>query len=104
MKSWLQFSLVVLAILVGSDCFAQAGTTTRVRDSSGLNMGDVRAEHYNGGKARIAVARFENKTANAGRWPFAITALWPENRGKQESRPQCPRSPWTGKNCASREP
>jgi curli biogenesis system outer membrane secretion channel CsgG len=39
------------------------GTTTNVRDSSGTNMAAVAAEPYNGPKARIAVARFENKTA-----------------------------------------
>jgi curli biogenesis system outer membrane secretion channel CsgG len=39
------------------------GTTTNVRESSGTNMADVAAEPYNGPKARIAVARFENKTA-----------------------------------------
>ncbi|MDX1625916.1 MAG: CsgG/HfaB family protein, partial [Wenzhouxiangellaceae bacterium] len=42
-----------------------AGTTTNVRDSSGQSMAEARAEAYNGPKARIAVARFENKTAQS---------------------------------------
>ena len=54
----------LLAALFLTGC-PTAGTTTNVRDSSGQNMADVQAEAYNGPKARIAVARFENKTADA---------------------------------------
>jgi curli biogenesis system outer membrane secretion channel CsgG len=49
-------------------CPTGAGTTTNVRDSSGQNMAAVQAEHYNGPKARIAVARFDNKTADSYDW------------------------------------
>jgi curli biogenesis system outer membrane secretion channel CsgG len=48
--------------------WGQAGTTTRVTQGSGQSMADVRAEDYNGPKARIAVARFENKTADSSDW------------------------------------
>jgi len=49
-------------------CPTGAGTTTNVRESSGQNMASVQAEHYNGPKARIAVARFDNKTADSQNW------------------------------------
>jgi curli biogenesis system outer membrane secretion channel CsgG len=45
-----------------------AGTTTNVRESSGQSMADAQAEAYNGPKARIAVARFDNKTADSMDW------------------------------------
>ena len=51
-----------LAALMLTGCPA-TGTTTNVRDSSSRSMADVAAEPYNGPKARIAVARFDNKTA-----------------------------------------
>lgn len=58
-------SLLVLTIAsLPLLAWGQAGTTTRVTQGSGQNMADVQAEHYNGPKARIAVARFENKTAD----------------------------------------
>jgi len=47
---------------------AQAGTKVSVTQGSGQSMADVQAEHYNGPKARIAVARFENKTSDSYRW------------------------------------
>lgn len=56
-----------LAALMLTGC-PTAGTTTNVRESSGTNMADVQAEAYNGPKARIAVARFENKTADSYNW------------------------------------
>ncbi|PKL95318.1 MAG: hypothetical protein CVV18_05950, partial [Gammaproteobacteria bacterium HGW-Gammaproteobacteria-8] len=49
-------------------CPTGAGTTTNVRESSGRSMAEVQAEHYNGPKARIAVARFDNKTADSQNW------------------------------------
>jgi len=46
-----------------------AGTTTQVRDSGNApSMTDARAAAYDGPQARIAVARFENKAGNTGRW------------------------------------
>ena len=46
-----------------------AGTTTQVRDSgSGPSVAEAQAAHYDGPQARIAVARFENKAGNTGRW------------------------------------
>jgi len=60
-------ALIGLAALLAG-CPTGTGTTTNVRESSGRNMADVAAEAYNGPKARIAVARFENKTADAQNW------------------------------------
>jgi len=55
-----------LALLTGCPT---AGTTTQVRDSGNApSMSEARAADYNGPKARIAVARFENKAGNMGRW------------------------------------
>lgn len=46
-----------------------AGTTTQVRDSgSGPSIEEARSMDYDGPRARIAVARFENKTGESGRW------------------------------------
>lgn len=59
------FWLVAAFVLTG--CPSGTGTTTNVRENSGRNMADVAAESYNGPKARIAVARFENKTAASQR-------------------------------------
>jgi len=62
-------TLAMTALLAASgSLYAQAGTETRVTAGSGQNMADVAAQHYNGPKARIAVARFENKTADSHRW------------------------------------
>ena len=58
--------LALIAML--GDAFAQAGTTVRVRDSSNRSIADAQADAYNGAKARIAVARFENKTADSQNW------------------------------------
>ncbi len=57
---------IVLILLTG--CPSGTGTTTNVRESSGRSMDQVAAEHYNGPKARIAVARFDNKTADSYNW------------------------------------
>jgi len=63
MKTFIRTAAVAaLAATILTGCPA-TGTTTNVRDSSGRNMADVAAESYNGPKARIAVARFDNKTA-----------------------------------------
>ncbi len=64
-RSLLAF-LLVLAF--AGQAMAQAGTKVRVTEGSGQNMADVQGEHYNGPKARIAVARFENKTADSHNW------------------------------------
>ena len=69
MKSWIISSVLLLAAAgMTTECIAQAGTTVKVRESSGRSMADARADHYNGPKARIAVARFENKTADSYNW------------------------------------
>lgn len=66
MKLKLITGLFALGMLTG--CPA-AGTTTQVRDSgSGPSIEEARSAHYNGPQARIAVARFENKASNSGRW------------------------------------
>jgi len=56
------------AALLAADGLAQAGTEVRVRESSNRSMADAQADYYNGPKARIAVARFENKTADSMNW------------------------------------
>ena len=69
MKYWTICFIFALATAgLASDCLAQAGTKVKVREGSGRSIADAQADHYNGPKARIAVARFENKTANARRW------------------------------------
>ncbi|MDZ7791078.1 MAG: CsgG/HfaB family protein [Xanthomonadales bacterium] len=66
MKLRLIAGLCALGMLTG--CPA-AGTTTQVRDSgSGPSMDEARSAAYDGPQARIAVARFENKAGNTGRW------------------------------------
>jgi len=69
MKYWTVCFIFALATAgLASDCLAQAGTKVEVREGSGRSIADAQADRYNGPKARIAVARFENKTANARRW------------------------------------
>jgi curli biogenesis system outer membrane secretion channel CsgG len=58
--------LCALGFLTGCP---SAGTTTQVRDSgSGPSVAEAQAAAYDGPQARIAVARFENKAGNTGRW------------------------------------
>jgi len=59
---------LLTGLLVSGTCFGQAGTKVRVTEGSGQNMASVQDEHYNGPRARIAVARFENKTADSQNW------------------------------------
>src|SRR6056297_1093930 len=54
--------------MLSADAIAQAGTEVRVRESSNRSIADAQADHYNGPKARIAVARFENKSADSRNW------------------------------------
>src|SRR6056297_2083223 len=54
--------------MLSADAIAQAGTEVRVRESSNRSIADAQADHYNGPKARIAVARFENKSADSMNW------------------------------------
>src|SRR6056297_449745 len=68
MTKLIQLAIALLAMLILAGCPAGTGTTTNVRESSGRSMADAQAEHYNGPKARIAVARFENKTADSYNW------------------------------------
>ena len=56
-----------LVLALAGHALAQ-NTETRVRESSNRSMAEVQGEHYNGPKARIAVARFENKSADARNW------------------------------------
>jgi len=60
--------LVLASVPLLSGCPSGAGTTTNVRQGSGQNIQAAQAESYNGPKARIAVARFENKTADSYNW------------------------------------
>jgi curli biogenesis system outer membrane secretion channel CsgG len=58
----------VCALVLLTGC-PTAGTTSQVRDSgSGASVAEARAAQYDGPQARIAVARFENKAGNTGRW------------------------------------
>ena len=60
--------IIALAASLLAGCPAGSGTTTNVRDNSGRSMAAAQAEAYNGPKARIAVARFENKSADSRNW------------------------------------
>jgi curli biogenesis system outer membrane secretion channel CsgG len=60
----LVLAIAAAALLAG----CPTGTTTNVRESSGRSMAEAQAEAYNGPKARIAVARFDNKTADSMDW------------------------------------
>lgn len=69
MKYWISTFVLALAMFATvTDAIAQAGTTVRVRDSSNRSIADAQADAYNGPKARIAVSRFENKTADSYNW------------------------------------
>jgi len=69
MTNWMTGLMLALSGAgIASDLAAQAGTEVSVRENTGRNMAEVQAEHYNGPKARIAVARFENKTADSYDW------------------------------------
>ena len=64
---------IVSRIITAAACAAvlagcPAGTSTNVRTSTGQSMAAAQAESYNGPKARIAVARFENKSADSRNW------------------------------------
>lgn len=86
--------LGVVTVLFCSVLFAGCvtpGTTTTVTSGQGSpSMGEVRAESYNGPKARIAVAQFKNKAGNRGGWwnpeigngmaDQLVTALFNTNR------------------------
>lgn len=60
--SFIGFALVTLVGCVDS------GVRTNVTGSGGPGMAEARAEAYDGPKARIAVARFEDKTGASSRW------------------------------------
>jgi len=66
--SIIRIGFVAFAGLMLAGCPAGTGTTTNVRESSGRSMADAQAEAYNGPKARIAVARFDNKSADSQNW------------------------------------
>src|SRR6056297_1537018 len=68
MTKLIQLAIALLAAILIAGCPAGTGTTTNVRESSGRSMADAQAEAYNGPKARIAVARFENKSADSRNW------------------------------------
>lgn len=66
--SSIKMACVVIASSLLAGCPAGPGTTTNVRESSGRSMAEAQAEAYNGPRARIAVARFENKSADSRDW------------------------------------
>lgn len=71
-------------------CVTPGTTTTVTSGQNSPSMGEVRAESYNGPKARIAVAQFKNKAGNMGGWwnpeigtgmaDQLVTALFNTNR------------------------
>ena len=59
-------ALLAAAAALLSGCPSTTGTKTNVTSGQGgPSIAEARAEPYNGPKARIAVARFENKSADA---------------------------------------
>lgn len=82
--------LLVFSLTFLTGCPGTTGTTTNVREGSSQTISDAQAEHYNGPKARIAVARFDNKAADARNWwnpqlgdgmaDMLTTALFNSNR------------------------
>ena len=64
----LQLMLTAFAALLLTGCPTGVGTTTNVRPGSSQNMADIQVQRYDGPKARIAVARFDNRSADASRW------------------------------------
>lgn len=56
------------ALLLVAGCATQSGTTTRVTSGSSQNINEVQALPYDGPQARIAVARFDNKSADSRNW------------------------------------
>lgn len=84
------FLLLAISLLFLTGCPGTTGTTTNVREGSSQTIAEAQAEHYNGPKARIAVARFENKAADARNWwnpqlgdgmaDMLTTALFNSNR------------------------
>ncbi len=83
------YSLLLFSfLLVG--CVTPGTTTTVTSGQNSPSMEEVRAESYNGPKARIAVAQFKNKAGNMGGWwspdigngmaDQLVTALFNTNR------------------------
>ena len=61
--------MIALALVIlPASLSVLADTTVRVRDSGGPSIAEAQAADYNGPQARIAVARFENKAADARNW------------------------------------
>jgi len=83
------FLLLIFSILLVG-CVTPGTTTTVTSGQNSPSMGEVRAESYNGPKARIAVAEFKNKAGNMGGWwnpdigtgmaDQLVTALFSTNR------------------------
>ncbi|GAB4192029.1 MAG: hypothetical protein Tsb002_21420 [Wenzhouxiangellaceae bacterium] len=63
MKQFLLTSVLLLGAAT-----VQADTTVRVRDTGGPSIDQVQAMDAHGPQARIAVARFENKSADSRSW------------------------------------
>jgi len=63
-------SKIVFTVAVATLAVTALAQSTKVtvRESTNRNMAEMQAEAYDGPKARIAVARFENKTADSYRW------------------------------------
>ncbi|MBU1189351.1 MAG: CsgG/HfaB family protein [Gammaproteobacteria bacterium] len=68
MKRNITICLLLASSVFITGCPSGAGTTTNVRQGSGQDIQAAQAEAYNGPKARIAVARFENKSADSNNW------------------------------------
>ena len=63
-KTWYS---VLTAAVVAAAC-ATTGTTTRVTSGSDQSIAEAQAVPYDGPQARIAVARFTNKSADSRNW------------------------------------
>lgn len=55
-------------MLVVSSCATSPSVTTNVRDQGGPSIAEAQAAAYDGPQARIAVARFTNKSKDANNW------------------------------------
>ncbi len=67
MNMLLRLTAALAAPVLLAGCPA-AGTTTNVRDEGGPSLAEAQAAPYDGPQARIAVARFTNKSSDAYNW------------------------------------
>lgn len=61
MKNLFKYAFVLSVVMTLSACLATPAPKTKVTSGGGPSISAARAEHYDGPKARIAVAKFEDK-------------------------------------------